>query len=186
MKKIKNIIIFSLIVLFIIFLMVFFIFISPEEIVRKIGVNNSYLFVFLVSFLAGFSAWTSFSVILVLFTFVYGGINPFYLGIISGFGLIIGDIIMFILGSKGRSSISGKWKKRLDKLAIFFKGRFNKFLPFLIYLYLSISPFPNDFLIIFLTIIKYPFKRLYIPLILGDLTYPLILTFLASKGISLL
>jgi hypothetical protein len=180
----KKIIIFSFVILSIISLMIFFIFVSPEDIVRKIGVKNSYLFVFLVSFLAGFSAWTSFSVILILFTFVYGGINPFYLGIISGFGLMIGDIIMFFLGSKGRSSISGKWEKRLDKVAKFFEGKLKKFLPFFIYLYLSISPFPNDFLIIFLTIIKYPFKKLYVPLILGDLTYPLIITLLASKGIS--
>ncbi len=183
-RKQKKIILFSAILFFMIFFIIFVSFISPEELVNKIGVNNSYLFMLLISFFAGFSVWTSFSMVAILITLVAGGLNPIYLGLVSGLGLAVGDIIMFILASKGRELVSGKWEKRLNKLSEFFKGKPRKLIPFISYIYIGLTPIPNDYLMIFLALIKYPIKKLYVPLILGDITYPLIIAILASKGLT--
>ena len=184
-KNTQKIIIFLLLVIFIISLIALLYFLSPEEIVNKIGIHNAYLFALVISFLAGFSAWTSFSMVAVLIALTLGGINPLYLGLISGAGLATGDLIMFYASSKGRELIKGKWEKRLDKFSKFFEGNFKKIIPIISYIYIGLTPFPNDFLIIFLALIKYPIKKLYLPIILGDLTYPLLITLLATKGIML-
>jgi hypothetical protein len=183
-ESIVELVIFLCLVLFIISLMVLLYFISPEQIVAKMGISNVYLFTLLISFFAGFSAWTSFSMVAILLTFVAGGISPIFLGLITGLGLAVGDIIMFFVGSRGRKLISGRWKKRLNKIARFFDGKLKKLVPFLCYIYIGLTPFPNNFLIIFLALIKYPIKKLYVPIVLGDMTFPLVITLLAAKGIT--
>jgi len=159
--------------------------VGPETLVEKIGVHNSYGLMFLVALFAGFSAWTSSAFLLTLITLALGGINPIYLGLIAGGGLIIGDIFMLHLVSKGREVIKGKWDKRLEKIAKKIKNKRSNLIAFLSYIYIGLTPFPNDFLIIFLGLIKYPRKKIYLPIILGDLTFPLLVAILATKGIQL-
>jgi len=77
----------------------------------------------LFHFLAVFSAAGSISFIGLLIILVAGGINPIYLGLVSGISLAIGDMIMFYAGSKGRELIRGKWDKKIDKVANIFKKR---------------------------------------------------------------
>lgn len=159
--------------------------ISPEEIVDRIGVRNGYILAFVVSFFGGFSAAGSISFITLLITLVAGGINPFYLALVSGISLAIGDMIMFYLGSKGRELIRGRLDKKIDSLANIFKQKktLQKLIPILTYLYIGFAPLPNDLLILFLAAIEYPMKKMNIIIIMGDLTFALVVTFLAAKGI---
>ncbi len=184
-KKSKKIIIFSLLVILIISLMILVRIISPEEIVDRIGVRNGYILAFVVSFFGGFSAAGSISFITLLITLVAGGINPFYLALVSGISLAIGDMIMFYLGSKGRELIRGRLDKKIDSLANIFKQKktLQKLIPILTYLYIGFAPLPNDLLILFLAAIEYPMKKMNIIIIMGDLTFALVVTFLAAKGI---
>jgi hypothetical protein len=182
-KHKKDLIIFSALVVFIFSLAALLYFVRPEQIVSKIGVNNAYLFALLVSFFAGFSALTSFSMVAVLLTLAAGGVNPIYLGLISGVGLAIGDIIMFFASSEGRELVSENVARKLDKVHKFFARMPRTLVPVMTYIYIGLTPLPNDFLIIFLALIKYPVKRLYIPIILGDMTFTLMITLLAVKGI---
>lgn len=184
-RKYKKIIVFSLLVIFLISLMTLLFFVSPEEIVNKLGVRNVYLLTSLVSFFGGFSSAGSITFISLLITFVLGGINPIYLGLVAGTSLAIGDMIMFYVGSKGRELIKGKWNKRINKVAKIFKKRkwLQKSIPFFAYFYIGFTPFPNDILILFLAAIKYPRKRMNGIIILGDLTFALMVTILTAKGI---
>lgn len=184
----KKIIFFSILVIFLISLTALLYFISPEEIVNKIGVQNGYILAFIVSLFGGFSAGGSISFISLLITLAVGGMNPIYLGLISGIGLVIGDMIMFYAGSKGRELVNEKWTKRIDKIANFIKKRkaLEKMVPFIAYLYIGFTPLPNDLIILFLAAIKYPAKRMAIIISLGDMSFTLSVTILASRGISLI
>tara|TARA_Y100000310_G_scaffold314237_1_gene363410 strand:- start:418 stop:993 length:576 start_codon:yes stop_codon:yes gene_type:complete len=184
-KYTKNIIIFLALVIFLGSLITFFYFISPEDIVNKIGVRNGYILTFVVSFFGGFSAGGSVSFISLLITLVAGGMNPFYLGLVSGISLAIGDIIMFYAGFKGRELIKGKWDKKINKITILVQKKkgLKKTIPILAYLYMGFAPLPNDILILCLAAIEYPFKKMSGIIILGDITFALMVTILASKGI---
>jgi len=181
----KKILVFSVLVIFILSLIILLNFVTPTEIVDKIGIRNSYILAFVVSFFGGFSSGGSISFISLLITLVAGGINPIYLGLIAGISLAIGDIIMFYAGSKGRELIRGKWDKKINKVANIFEKRkqLKKITPLLAYLYIGFAPLPNDVLILFLAAIKYPIKKMAGIIILGDLTFALVLTTLAAKGL---
>jgi len=116
---------------------------------------------------------------------VAGGINPIYLGLVSGISLAIGDMIMFYAGSKGRELIRGKWDKKIDKVANIFKKRkwLERMIPVIAYFYIGFAPLPNDVLILFLATIKYSAKKMNTVIILGDITFALMVTILAAKGI---
>lgn len=188
MKKYKKKLIgFLVLVIFLISLIILLYFINPEEIVNKIGVRNGYILAFIVSFFGGFSAGGSISFISFLIILVVGGINPIYLGLLTGVSLAIGDMIIFYVGSKGRDLIRGKWDKKIDKVANVFKKRkwLRKTIPVVAYLYIGFVPLPNDVLILFLAAIEYPAKRINGIIILGDMTFTLMITTLVAKGIFL-
>lgn len=183
----KKLIGFLVLVVFLISLIALLYFINPEEIVNKIGVRNGYIITFVVSLFGGFSAGGSISFISLLITFVAGGMNPVYLGLVAGTSLAIGDMIIFYAGSKGRELVRGKWDKKIDKIANVFKKRkwLEKIIPIIAYLYMGFVPLPNDVLILFLAAIKYPVKKMNGIIILGDITFALMITILAAKGIFL-
>ena len=183
----KKLIAFLILVIFLISLMVLLYFINPVEIVNKIGVRNGYILIFIVSLFGGFSAGGSVSFISLLVVLVTGGMNPIYLGLVSGISLAIGDMVMFYIGSKGRKLIRGKYDKVIDKVANAFKEKkwLRKMTPIISYIYIGLMPLPNDVLILFLAAIEYPAKKMNIVIILGDITFALMITLLVSKGILL-
>ena len=86
---------------------------------------------------------------------------------------------MFFIGLKGRELIVGKWKKRIDKFSKFVNEKAHKFIPFITYLYIGFTPFPNDLIILSLAAIDYPKKKVYFLIILVDLTFAILLAVLA-------
>jgi len=187
-KRIKKIIGFSILAVLLICLIILLFFVNPEEIVTKIGVRNGYILAFIVSFFGGFSAGGSFSFIGLLITLVAGGMNPIYLGLVAGISLTIGDVIMFYAGSKGRDLIHGRWDKKIKQVANVFKKRrgLENLIPVIAYLYIGFTPLPNDVLILFLAAVEYPPKKMNWIIILGDITFALMITLLAAKGIMIL
>jgi len=148
-------------------------------------VRNSYFIMFIIAFFGGFSTFSSISFIATLITFSTGGLNPFYLGIAAGVALAIGDGLIFYFGTKGKELIVGKLKEKLDKISLFLEKKAKKAIPFIVYVYIGLTPFPNDFIVLFLAMIKYPPKKMYVLIILGDLTFAILIAVLASKGIIL-
>jgi len=184
----KKLISFLVLIIFLISLITLVYFVSPTEIVNKIGVRNGYALAFVVSFFGGFSAGGSVTFISLLITLVAGGMNPFYLGLVSGVSLAIGDMIMFYAGSKGRELVRGKWDRKIDRVAKVIEKRkwLKKMVPFIAYFYIGFAPLPNDVLILFLATIKYPAKKMNGIIILGDITFALMITVLTMKGIMVL
>ncbi|MBU2576492.1 MAG: hypothetical protein KKF50_02110 [Nanoarchaeota archaeon] len=178
----KKVILFVILATFLIALITSLFFFSSEEIVGKIGITNAYLFLFFISLFGGFSSGGSASFIATLVTFAAGGLNPFFLGITAGIALAIGDITMLIIGLKGRELLVGKWKKQADKLSNFVNKKAHKHIPLTTYLLMSFTPLPNDLIILYLVAINYPKKKLYLPIILGSLTFATLLAILSSLG----
>lgn len=187
MKK-KKLLTFILLIALIFILITLSFVIDPTKIVDVLGTKNGYILTFFVSFFGGFSAGGSISFITLLITLVSGGMNPIYLGVVSGISLAIGDLIMYYTGQKGRDLISGKWDKRITAITKFLdkKKWLRKFIPIFSYLYISFAPLPNDILLLSLAAIKYPIKKIAVIIILGDLTFPLMITILVANGSNLI
>lgn len=180
----RKVTIFILLALFFIIFTSIWLFTSPEEILNTIGIKNGYILAFVVSFFAGFSAFTAVSFYGVLIAFITGGLNPCLLVLITGTSLALGDMFLFYFGLKGRDMISGKADRAISNMAHYFSHhKREKLIPLFAYIYISFIPLPNDWLLIFLASIRYPQKKMNIIIILGDYTHVSVLTFLIMKGV---
>jgi len=90
---------------------------------------------------------------------------------------------MFYAGSKGRELIKGKWDEKINKIANYFEKRKwkKRAIPLIAYIYVGFAPLPNDIFVLFMAAIKYPIKKMAVILILGDITFALVITLLFTK-----
>jgi len=175
----KNILIISSIILIIIIWSILLYYIKPSEIVEAIGINNGYLITFLVALFAGASAITSTTYYATIITFSLGDLNPILLALMVGPALVIGDSIFFFIGYKISKIARGQLKEKMNKFSKWIITRKKWFVPFVIYFYSGFTPFPTDILMISLSVAKYPFKKVIIPLLLGNITLAFIIGTLA-------
>lgn len=180
-KRTRKAITFTILVAFILSLLITLLFISPEELVELIGIQNVYSSLFIISFFGGFSSWTAFSMLAVLVTLATSGLNIISLGIIAGIGLAIGDVIMFIACSNGRDLVTGKLKEKIESFAKKFETK-KRIIPYLTFFYMGFTPFPNDVLSMFLAVLKMRLRAILIPYVVGDIIYCTGIAYLASIG----
>lgn len=160
--------------------------VDPNMIVEQIGVTNGYIIAFCISLFAGISAPTAATAYSFIATLIAGGLNPFILGVLTGCAFSIGDMLWFSLGSKGRSLLTGKIDKRIKQISSYIeKKQLEKYIPFFGYIYMTFSPFPNDWLLLFLAAIQFPPKKTYLLIVLGDISFMLFFSFLISQGITI-
>ncbi len=180
--RFKKIIIFFGVLLLIVGFLVFLKYVSPEALVLKLGVQNGYLLIFFTALLGGLSASGSIIFITLLVTLVAGGLNPLYAGLLTGAGLIIGDLLMFYIGSHGRALVTGKVDQYITNFASHIKEKrsLQILAPILGYFYIGFAPLPNEFPVLFFAVIKYPVKRVFTIIILGDITFALMVAYLGS------
>lgn len=160
--------------------------IEPEEIIDRIGERRGYVAAFGIAFFAGFSAFTALSFYSVLIAFISGGLNPLLLALIMGISLSLGDLFLFWFGSRGRDFISGKLDRNINRLANYFREKgLEKHIPVLAWFYMGFVPLPNDWLLLFLATIRFPMKKMYYIIPLGDLTHAGLVSLLAARGVLL-
>lgn len=182
----KKRIVFFLFCLFIIGLVTISIIVNPEMLVQRIGVKNGYSIAFVISLFAGISAPTSATAYSFIATLIRGGLEPLLLGILTGFAFSVGDMLWFTLGSKGRNLITGNIDDKIKRVSAYIMEKnIERYIPIIGYIYITFSPFPNDWLLLFLAAIQFSPKKAYILIILGDISFMLFFSFLISHGITM-
>jgi len=185
MKKVlKRYLAFLIPLAFILFVIIMLKTFTPSEIVSRIGVNNSYIILFLISAIGGSSLATASSYYVIIPIFAIAGLNPWLLGLFGGLGVSLGDLFYFYLGSKGNEASSGELNYKLKKVHSVLERIPRGGIPFFVYLW-ALTPLPNDVMTFSLGITGYPFKRVIIPIILGNITITVILSYLAIYGVRL-
>ncbi|MFP4401819.1 MAG: VTT domain-containing protein [Candidatus Nanoarchaeia archaeon] len=153
---------------------------EASSIVSQIGINNSYIIIFLIATFGGVSALTSASFYALFVLFLYGGSNYILLSVLSAIGLTIGDAFFYYLGYIG-SEITNKTKyskyfkniqkyiNKYSKWKIFYIITFFQSLPL---------PLPTDFISASAGIVKYSPKLTLLALGIGNLVHLLIISIL--------
>lgn len=177
---------FTVLVVFVWSLLLYFV--SPAEIIDKIGVHNSYLIAFLLALFGGVSSITTVPYLAALATFAAGGLNIFILTLISVPALTVGDAIFFYLGMRGRKFLYYRpdMKKKIKKITRWVGTHPKWIVPFFVFVYSGFTPFPVDILAIALALVKHPFKSFLIPVFAGNIVYVFIIALAAAQGRSLL
>ncbi len=161
----------------------FFYYISPEGVIGMIGVENAYILMFILSLLGGLSTFSGVPYHVVLIALAVGGVNPFILGIVTAVGVMIGDSTSYYIGYQGRTLMSQRIQKVLEKLS-YIKEKYPRLLPVIFLLYGSLLPFSNDVIVIPMGFLRYPFWRVIIPLGVGNIIFNIGLAVIAAYAYS--
>ncbi|MFB6246538.1 MAG: VTT domain-containing protein [Candidatus Pacearchaeota archaeon] len=156
--------------------------IGPQKIVNELGVRNSFIGYFLVAAVGGVSSLTSSSYYILTYAMGAAGLSPLLIGILGGIGVSIGDSLFYYIGSKGEDVAPEKISKRTEKISKIIKNKPKWAGIGIIYFYTGFTPFPNDIVTVPLGFLKYPYKRMILPLTLGNITATIIIAYLASIG----
>jgi membrane protein DedA with SNARE-associated domain len=172
-----------------IFLLVFVIswsvvlyFINPQKIVDFIGINNGYVVGFLISLLGGVSVASSGVIYTMLATLVAGGLNFVILGIVIGIGASIGDMVMFFVGMKGKTSLEKKFKNFFANYDKWLKKVPKPVIYLFVFIYTAFIPLPNDIILVPLGLAGYSFKKIFMFVFAGNLVFMIVLGYLSLKG----
>ncbi|WP_244603451.1 VTT domain-containing protein [Methanococcoides sp. NM1] len=181
----KNIQILGLIVLFIASWSILLFYHPPGEIVERLGVRNIYIFVFLLAMIGGVSTFTSTTFYAALITISLGGVNPIWIALFASIGLTFGDLVFYYLGTKGRQCIKGKYAGNVFRLTKWMEKIDDRITMLMIFFY-SLTPLPSDIIAISLAIVGFPFRKMLIPLFVGNFTLIIMLVELSKLGYSLI
>ena len=154
----------------------------PTEIVEFIGINNGYVLTFFGALLGGTSILVTFPYHILIFTLASGGLNPFFLGLLAGLGIFIGDSTSYFIGYTGREIVTGKPAALFERFHKWVVKKPKWILPIFLFLYSSVIPTPNDLLVIPLGLVRYPYIKVIIPLLLGSIVFNTLLAFAGFYG----
>lgn len=177
----------TILLILIISIILFSIFYSPQRLVEKIGVENSYLVILLFAIFGGVSAFTSATFYTIMATFYTGGLNFFWLIFLGAIGLTIGDSFFYYFGKKSHDLVNEtKYKKKIIKLKKFLREIPPRWAYLFIVGYASITPFPKDILCIVLGILNFSYKKFLVLFLIGNFIFNLLFLYLFSIGLNLI
>ncbi|MGM5488180.1 MAG: VTT domain-containing protein [Nanobdellota archaeon] len=136
-----------------------------------LNVWNGYIIMLVVASLGGFSVFTSASYFTTLILLVSNGLNPLLLGLAGGVGITIGDSFFFYLGYTGREACNTPLRKRIQQVSHFIRYKYAWAVPIFVFVYACIAPMPNDIMTVSLGLVKYPYRKILVPLLLGNIVF---------------
>jgi membrane protein YqaA with SNARE-associated domain len=142
-------------------------FYPAKELVDILGVNNSYLAVFILAVIAGGSSFTAGPFYVVLSSFAQAGLSIPLLAALAGLGAMAGDTFYFFFGKQSGQVFSG-WLKKIFERFNRLLQKYPKLTPLFIFIYAGFFPAPNDPVTISLGMSDYPYKKVFLPLLLGN------------------
>ncbi len=140
---------------------VFFYLVPADVLISWIGINNAYLFAFLISGVAGFSAFTGTTAYAAVIELSRGGADPLYLGLSGGIGLFLSDSFFYVLAIRGRSSIATRFRKFFNYAQRTLQRVPDVFVYFGVFLFAAFGPIPNDVIMAALVVSGYNYRRFW-------------------------
>jgi membrane protein YqaA with SNARE-associated domain len=98
-----------------------------------------------------------------------GMMDPVLLGLIVGCGITIGDSLFYYLGVTGRKLFTGKAKQWSDWLVEMINRQKGWQVQTLILIYTGFTPLPNDILSVSLAVARFRYRKVFIPLLIGNI-----------------
>lgn len=175
----------ALIAVFVIAWAVLLFLVPPDELVRKVGVENAYLSVLLLSVLGALGSMTTFSSYPAIVTFAAGDMNFWALGLVSGIGLTIGDAIFYSLVGRVKGLLRGRVKEKAVEVGEWLEDRPPWLIRVVTYIWVGLLPLANNILTGALALSGYRFRKILLAIFLGNVTFPTGVAYLASIGVEL-
>lgn len=148
-----------------------------ETLLRFIGTDNVYIFMYLLAFIGSISTFASIPYPLFVISLAAGGFSPVSVGLSSAFGVLTADTLTFYSVKKGKALMSTKLLRAIDGLEKYVKKYPRALTPGLFF-YGVFAPLSNDFAVISLSAMNYKYSKVIPPLALGNIIYNIVLAYL--------
>lgn len=158
-----------------------FFFIDSNNIIEYIGYQNAYLMMFVISLIGGLSTFNFVPYYSIIILLVSAGLNPLLVGLASAAGIVAGDSFSYYMGYTSGHVIPVAFKRIFDKITTLAQTNTKMFLV-VCFIYGSISPLSNDILTIPAGIAQIPYRKIMVPLGLGNLVFNVSIAYLAIYG----
>jgi membrane protein YqaA with SNARE-associated domain len=132
---------------------------------------------FALGIIGGLSTFTGVPYHLVLMGLSAGGATPWLLGLATASGVMLGDSVTYLLSRQAKTAVRGRVAQWLQAVADVLLAHPRLVTPGLV-VYGMISPFSNDFIVASLTLMGYSYRRIIIPLTIGNVCYNIMLAYL--------
>ncbi|MGD9275962.1 MAG: hypothetical protein PVJ67_02215 [Candidatus Pacearchaeota archaeon] len=149
--------------------------INFESVLEQIGIYRFVLIPILSVF--GCNMLTSSFLYPVLFFMHQNGMNLFLLSGLTTIGATTGDLLFLFFGKKINEN-SGRTNHRVTKF--FRRNRDSRYIKFFIFFYAAFFPTSNEFMTLGFGYIDYPFRKTFLPLLLGNIFYFTIMIWLGG------
>lgn len=176
-KKKRLLIVISFIIVFVAFSYFIFNILDFDSILEDVGIAK-YIIIPAVS-VFGSNLLTSAFLYPILFFMEQSGMNLFVLALLAALGGTAGDLIFVFFGKKINEDTS---KKRTKKIIDFFRRKQDSvYMRIFIFLFAAFFPVSNEFMTLSLGYIKYPVRKMILPLILGNILFYTILIYVGGN-----
>lgn len=154
-----------------------FFFIGPQEIVEYLGIGNTVVALFIISVLAGVSSFGGAVWFSSLLGFSVGGAHPLLLGIVSGLGIFISDTFFYHMALYGKRSLPNTLRSKIQKILEFIHITPDWIILGLAFIYLGLTLFPADILMLILALSGYRYRKIFPVLLLGSISISLLVSY---------
>ncbi len=151
--------------------------IPTDTIIGYVGIERAPLLMFVLGMIGGLSTFTGVPYHLVLMGLAAGGATPWLLGIATASGVMVGDSTTYLFSRQAKKAVSGRVERWLASVSHVLARHPRLLMPGLM-LYGTISPFSNDFIVASLTLMGISYRRIIIPLTIGNMLYNITLAYL--------
>jgi uncharacterized membrane protein YdjX (TVP38/TMEM64 family) len=151
--------------------------IPSDTLLAYIGSENAYLLMFALGLVGGFTTFSGIPYHVILMSLSAGGAWPLLLGVVTALGVMIGDSVMYGVSKRASHLVRGRVATILQSVAVALSAHPKLLAPALV-LYGTISPFSNDFIVASLSFMGYSYRRIIIPLTIGNMFYNITLAYL--------
>lgn len=151
--------------------------VSAETIVSTIGSDNAIYLMAILGFIGGITTFSGIPYHLILMSLTAGGLSPLWLGVATATGVVLGDSIMYVFSRQVVGILSSNQVAKLEALAVRIRQHPHLITPGLM-LYGLCSPFSNDFVVATLALAGYSYRRIILPLYIGNIGYNIALGYI--------
>lgn len=158
---------------------------SPDELVDSLGVEQAFGVVFLLGVIGALASMTTFSTYPAIVTFAVGGMNLPGLVLVTAVGLTVGDWLFYSLVTRVKGLLGGKLRDRTLQLERWLDGLPHRRVQVVTFVWVGLLPLANNILTGALAVGGYHFRRIVVPIALGNTVFPAGVAILALQGVEL-
>jgi len=159
-----------------------FLYVSADDLITFVGIENAFLLMCTVSFLGGLTTFNTVPYYSILILLVGAGLDPLWVGCASAAGVMAGDSVSYVLGRQGARAIPSRLRIAFSYLYTFAYAH-PRWFPLICFIYGSLSPLSNDLITIPAGMARVSYVRVMVPLALGNIVFNIGLAYFALYGL---